>query len=473
MEPSVSYITLPEAGQPTLPPYRDKQLVIEKVTMRGTGTVYLLPYVRVTAETKRGYRRLMAYITVDGVRTELCLATAEKRDFNNVLQRLRELAELMYFYGDLDRSVADAIESFPIEQWLWVMMRGYDGGASYFEGLGDNVFDDGRKLTLDPMVDGETQRLELWRGLRLIYEHNAGDRRLSMYLYHSKTKSKSRVLSTRSNPDLTRARAVIAVTLDEYRASGRKIPDELVARLPLEQWFEEMTAEPNAKKENRETPGPESLLTIQPTKGKLVHNSQARWTISQSVVLSFQERIDRPSLFLHERVKPDSPKMTHERLSSIPIADFQRIRGRLRRAVIGDMLNNSIDFGGMGTPLISRDSVMDGNSLDYARLDAAIDALPLAGMIGFYDQATLSMRRNGHRKRIYPEYDYDMRWISKAGPETHTATEDCWWVLIGDTRIGRGAVFPFNGDAEAALLEAKAWRNELEGANNIAPIIET
>lgn len=467
------YLELPTDGLKLLPPGRNNALVITHVTQRGTGSVALNPHVQVTAETKRGYRRLMAYFTYASKRSEFCLATAGNRNFATVKERLQSLAaEVIRFTKhdhDYRRHGAIALaDSFPIEQWLWVMMRGYEGGEDYFDSP-DRETDDGRACLLMPMEDGKPQRLEIWPALRVIFEDKGRFRRLSICHYKSKGSSNTWVLSTSDKPDMQQAKAVLGTTIDEYRSNGRNIPDSLVKRLPLEQWFSMLLMGQESTKGLTQNESPESLLTTQPTKGKTPANCLARWTLSPSVVLAFQERVDRPALFLHQRVSSGSSKITHERIGSVPIVDYYEVRDIVRDAIVRNLCDRSFDRGGLGKPLLEHEHYLKGEGSIYKSVDNALDEIGFEGMLSFYDDAVLPLRQNGHKQAIYPDFDYSMRWISKACPKTRTASEDCWWVLVGTSRNGTGAVFPFNGDRDAALVAAKTWRDNTERELGIKP----
>lgn len=467
---------------------RNLGLEITNLSQRGTGSVKLTDNIRITVDSKLHYRRLMAFMIPEPrTRLEVCLTTAFNPNRTVLYERLRDVvghavhaatngvilnSELVEAgvkippspdHDQFVEAVEKIIALLPVDQWLSVLLEGSVANTALVDEF-DPEKDDGRPCTLEPLRGEKFRRVDIWPDLRVILEDKGDFKRLSTYLYIAKGKASQKVLATTSAPSLESAQWVLGEAIKHYRSLGRQIPDSLVARLPVQQWIEAMVDAGNQDARAlrvMSADSPDTILTVASTRGKSKVDSTARWVISPSVVLAFQERIDRPGLFLLSRQYAEDKKLSETRISSIPIPDIGDVKHLLLCAVTRDMENPGLDHRDLGTPLIDVNQMRSmGQSTRHLR--AAIEELPLKQMLRFYDSAILPLRRNGHRQRLFPNYDLSMRWISHAGPQSRTATEDCWWVLIGQSRSGTGRLFPWKDSPDEALLEAQAWRDQAE-----------
>lgn len=133
------------------------------------------------------------------------------------------------------------------------------------------------------------------------------------------------------------------------------------------------------------------------------------------------------------------------RLQSIPVTGVADIMDQLVAAVTCDVNNPKLEHHELGRPLIDTARLRKEGKTNKKDVNAAVAALPLAAMTGFYDDSILSMR-----------------WISEAGPRSLTASVTCWWVRVGQSRSASGKMFPWGESRELALADAKAWRDMAE-----------
>lgn len=483
-----------------------------------TTTVRITTRFRIILECKGDFRRLSTYRLGSGNRYQRTLATSrtlDRQDAFRVLtveltEALREVSELkatmmpgiwsapiLLDREPVEQVAQDIISRLPVEQWLrQAKPDGVEEDLRTFQTQSElaqaqkaaleacrdardaemetyeSGVDDGRTCRLSPLGEGRFSRVDIWRNLRVILEQKAGFRRLSVYRYRAKGSAVQLALATTLAPDLGKARKVIAAQIAAYRAEGNHIPESLAKRLPVAQWIDAMLdgipAAESVRREDRG--GPDALLVTPSVAGKAKVNTMARWLIAPGVTLCFGHRIDRPRLMIYYRDTSPRGRMACDEIRSIPIGDAAMVRQRLLAAILATSRNRPYrNHHGADHPLIALPDGPPHSGQFVQAIEDRLACLPIEMMIEFYDQSVLCIRRDGWKRLVYPELDWSMRWISQAGPDSLTASSDCWWVLVGTgAASARGRVFPWDGSPGSALEAAKRWRDKQEAEMGIS-----
>lgn len=447
---------------------------------RRTRSVKLTRNVRVTADYKGDYRRLMVNIKSEGQWREMHLITSGNLIFSRLSEHLEEAC--MQAALDIDSGLqanehlkrlaaaydpqkhtkeALAVEikhSLPMQNWIAHVIPAMQWPIN-FKDLFNRFSDDGRNLHLAPLDAKRLQTVEVWPYLKVLLEDKGHFARLSLYCYKRKGCVHQVVLATSLDTNRTKAGNRLREAIEHFRSWGGVVPQSVVDRIPIDQWVDSLSLSATTPVCPDE---PVCVLQTTPTRGQERVNALARWALSPNVLLAFDERIDRPALFIVTRNKYSQGRHERYRIGSVPVKNIREARSRVIEAIHFD-LSTLKACQGEYEPIAANLNRSQGQDVPTkSEIGRTLDALGFAGMVTFYDKAVLSRRVNGHRKRLYPEYDEQMRWICEAGPSSHTANLDCWWVLFGTTRRGRGKLFPWGNNRLLALGKAKLWRDSVE-----------
>lgn len=488
------------------------------VTPAGTGSVRLLEGFRVVIERKAtgNWAAIQTQCFMDGKKRQRVLATSRFYDKRFVIETLiSELALFLvvnrngfsqvghsfsaYWESLLSTGRGEArllVDNFPIEQWVSLIKPDMveedirpqalqearaaeddEDQAPHCTTLfvPNSLFpnaDDGRLYELRHLKPGQSRlTLGIWHKMTLILERCPGFLRLSLSCYIRKGAAKQKVIAISHRDTLRDAQANLREFIAVYVRAGNSIPADLVRRLPLEQWL--MVLKQDGSVPNNGDGPP----VIRSPGLKQKDQTLMRWRIAPNVTLSFSELVAKPALMVFYRTDSSGQRNERIRIGTAGSTTLTDTVEALTTAIMQTLSSPAVFARCFSEGCLIRGSDLQGvlRMQPEAARTAIILMLsqqPIEQYMRFYDAATLPLRLSTHRKRLYPEMDISMRWISRAGPDTHSARLPCWIVLVGEstqTAVGKTFEWARPTDCESveevaarALIDAKAWRDEQE-----------